>query len=280
MKSKTKIGWAGLVLSVCLMLAASGCSQLKARDQLNKGVSAYRAGQYQTSVEHFKRAVEFDPELINARLYLATAYSIQYVPGADTDENLRMGELAIEEFENVLATDPNNLNSIIGIAQLYFNMKRMDEAKEFRRRQISIAPSNPEELAEEELAELAGAYYAIGVVDWTLTYQPRMALKVRLGLRGDQPFPRAALRADLTERNMPLIEEGMENLNKAIELRPDYDDAMAYLNLLYRERADLVDTDEEREELLATADMWIAKTLEIKKARAEEEESERSQAGG
>ena len=280
MKSKTKIGWAGLVLSVCLMLAASGCSQLKARDQLNKGVSAYRAGQYQTSVEHFKRAVEFDPELINARLYLATAYSIQYVPGADTDENLRMGELAIEEFENVLATDPNNLNSIIGIAQLYFNMKRMDEAKEFRRRQISIAPSNPEELAEEELAELAGAYYAIGVVDWTLTYQPRMALKVRLGLRGDQPFPRAALRADLTERNMPLIEEGMENLNKAIELRPDYDDAMAYLNLLYRERADLVDTEEEREELLATADMWIAKTLEIKKARAEEEESERSQAGG
>jgi tetratricopeptide (TPR) repeat protein len=280
MKSKTKIGWAGLVLSVCLMLAASGCSQLKARDQLNKGVSAYRGGQYQTSVEHFKRAVEFDPELINARLYLATAYSIQYVPGADTDENLRMGELAIEEFENVLATDPNNLNSIIGIAQLYFNMKRMDEAKEFRRRQISIAPSNPEELAEEELAELAGAYYAIGVVDWTLTYQPRMALKVRLGLRGDQPFPRAALRADLTERNMPLIEEGMENLNKAIELRPDYDDAMAYLNLLYRERADLVDTEEEREELLATADMWIAKTLEIKKARAEEEEAERSQAGG
>ena len=44
MKSKTKIGWAGLVLSVCLMLAASGCSQLKARDQLNKGVSAYRLG--------------------------------------------------------------------------------------------------------------------------------------------------------------------------------------------------------------------------------------------
>ena len=267
MKSKTTSGWVGLIFFVGLMLAASGCNQLKARDQLNKGVSAFRAGQYQTSVEHFKRAVEFDPELINARLYLATAYSIQYVPGADTDENLRMGELAIQEFESVLAADSNNLDSIVGIAQLYFNMKRMDEAKEFRRRQISIDPSNPE------------AYYAIGVIDWTLTYQPRMALKVRLGLRGDQPFPRAAFRADLTERNMPLIDEGMENLNKAIELRPDYDDAMAYLNLLYRERADLVDTEEEREEFLATADMWIAKTLEIKKARAEEE-AEQAQAGG
>jgi len=267
MKSKTTIGWTGLVFAVCLMLTASGCNQLKARDQLNKGVSAYQARQYQAAIEHFKRAVEFDPELVNAQLYLATAYSIQYVPGADTEENLRIGELAIEEFEKVLVGDPNNLDSITGIAQLYFNMKRMDEAKEFRRKQISIDPTNPE------------AYYAVGVIDWTLTYQPRMALKVRLGLRADQPFPRAALREDLTERNMPLIDEGMENLNKAIELRPDYDDAMAYLNLLYRERADLVDTEEEREELLTTADTWIAKTLDIKKARAAEE-AEKTQAGG
>ena len=260
MNSKTRLGWTGLLFAVCLMLTASGCNQLKARDQLNKGVSAYRAGQYQVAIEHFKRAVEFDPELVNAQLYLATAYSIQYVPGADTDENLRIGELAIEEFEKVLADDPNNLDSIIGIAQLYFNMKRMDEAKEFRRKQISIDPTNEE------------AYYAIGVIDWTLTYQPRMALKVRLGLRADQPFPRKEFREELTERNNPLIDEGMENLNKAIELRPDYDDAMAYLNLLYRERADLVDTEEEREEFLAAADTWIAKTLEIKKARAESEQ--------
>ena len=28
-------------------------------------------------------------------------------------------------------------------------------------------------------------------------------------------------------------------LQKALQLRPDYDDAMAYLNLIYRERGDL-----------------------------------------
>lgn len=268
MNSKTTLGWTGLLLAVCLMLTASGCNQLKARDQLNKGVSSYRAGQYQVAIEHFKRAVEFDPELVNAQLYLATAYSIQYVPGVDTEENLRIAELAIEEFEKVLADDPNNLDSITGIAQMYFNMKRMDEAKEFRRKQISIDPTNEE------------AYYAIGVIDWTLTYQPRMALKVRLGLRADEPFPRKEFREELTERNNPLIDEGMENLNKAIELRPDYDDAMAYLNLLYRERADLMDTEEEREELLTIADTWVAKTLDIKKVRAEAEAAERARAGG
>jgi hypothetical protein len=44
---------------------------------------------------------------------------------------------------------------------------------------------------------------------------------------------------------------------------------MAYLNLLYREKADLVETPAEREELLKTADSWMDKSMEIKKARAQ-----------
>ena len=40
-------------------------------------------------------------------------------------------------------------------------------------------------------------------------------------------------------KNTPMVEEGMQMLNKAIELRPDYDDAMAYLNLMWREKADI-----------------------------------------
>jgi len=265
MNSTKMIGWGGFFVIACLLLVAGGCSQLKARDELNKGVAAYKAAQYQVAIEHFKRAVGLDPTLVNARLYLATAYATQYVPGVDTEENLQIGEQAVVEFQNVLAENPANLDSITGIAQLYFNMKRMDEAKEFRRKQIGLDPTNPE------------AYYAVGVIDWTLTYQPRMELKARLGLRPDAPFQREQDREALAERNVPLIEEGMENLNKAIEIRPDYDDAMAYLNLLFREKADVADTPEEREELLKTADMWIERTLAIKKARAEEAAEE---AGG
>ena len=35
------------------------------------------------------------------------------------------------------------------------------------------------------------------------------------------------------------VEEGMQMLVKALEFHPDYGDAMACMNLLYRERADL-----------------------------------------
>ena len=42
---------------------------------------------------------------------------------------------------------------------------------------------------------------------------------------------------------------------------------MAYVNLLYRERADLHESDELREEDIQQADTWMEKALEIKKAR-------------
>ena len=67
--------------ALLLALAACGCSRLKARDHLNKGVQDYRNAQFQLAIMHFKEAVRLDPTLLNARLYLATAYAQQFVPG-------------------------------------------------------------------------------------------------------------------------------------------------------------------------------------------------------
>ena len=95
------------VLAVLLVLfSAVGCSKLRARDQLNKGVQAYKNAKYEDAIEHFKNAVELDPSLINARLYLATAYAQQYIPGADSPENNRFAEQAIDVFKQVLALHP------------------------------------------------------------------------------------------------------------------------------------------------------------------------------
>ena len=56
-----------------VIIASTGCDKLKARDQLNKGVTAYKNSKYEEAIDHFQKAVSFDPSLINARLYLATA---------------------------------------------------------------------------------------------------------------------------------------------------------------------------------------------------------------
>ncbi len=74
--------WLGGTVAV-----ATGCEKLKARDHLNKGVQAFKNAKYTQAVDHFKEAVQLDPEFPTARLYLATAYMSQYIPGAESPEN-------------------------------------------------------------------------------------------------------------------------------------------------------------------------------------------------
>src|ERR1700740_2511861 len=85
-----------LAALLILVLSVSGCSKLRARDLLNKGVAAFKNAQFDTAVEDFKEAKEKDPDLLNARLYLATAHASQYIPGAPSPDNIRHGAEAIQ----------------------------------------------------------------------------------------------------------------------------------------------------------------------------------------
>jgi tetratricopeptide (TPR) repeat protein len=243
-----------------LVLTAAGCDRLRARDQLNKGVAAYKNARYEQAIENFKNAVALDDSLKNAKLYLATAYAQQYIPGVDSPENLQNATSAIDQYKSVLQQDPKNVNSIKGIAYLYLQMKKFEDAKDYYRKAVALDPNDPE------------AYYSVGVIDWTQAYQPRMEERAKIGLRPDEPLKDKKLCAKLRDENGNVIQDGLDNLNKAIQLRQDYDDAMAYLNLLYREEADReCDQPEQRASDLKTADEWVDKTMAAKKAKAQKQ---------
>jgi tetratricopeptide (TPR) repeat protein len=256
---------AGVLLA---LLASIGCGKLRARDQLNKGVMAYKNAKYEEAIDHFQQAVALDPNLINAKMYLATAFAQQYIPGADTPDNNKMAEQAIEQYQHVLdmnAARDQKVNAAKGVAYLYLNMKKFDLAKKYYRMAGDLDPNDPE------------PYYSVGVIDWTACYQPRMEERAKLGLKPDENLnaknkDQKKACSELKAKNEPLITEGIDSLNKAIQLRPDYDDAMAYLNLMYREKAD-VECDDlaARQEDLKTADHWVDQTLITKKAKAEKQ---------
>src|SRR5271156_4678100 len=148
-----------------LLLSATGCDKLRARDQLNKGVASYKNARYEEAINHFQQAVSLDPSLLNARMYLATAFAQQYIPGVDSPDNLNMANQAIEQYQKVLDANPareQKVNSAKGIAYLYLNMKRFDDAKKYYRQASDVDPNDPE------------PYYSVGVIDWTASYQPRM----------------------------------------------------------------------------------------------------------
>jgi tetratricopeptide (TPR) repeat protein len=245
-----------------------GCSKLRARDQLNKGVGSYKNAKYEEAISHFQQAVEMDPSLLNARLYLATAYAQQYIPGADTPDNNRNAEQAIDQFKQVLDQHPGRdqqITSLKGIASLYFNMKKLDMAKEYHKKVAELDPNDPE------------TYYSIGVIDWTEAYQPRMEERAKLGLKPDQPLnvkdkDQRKVCDALSAKSADTVKDGIDNLNKALQLRPDYDDAMAYMNLMYREKADIECEDPAaRAQDLKIADEWVDKTMATKKAKAEKQ---------
>src|SRR6201998_3518139 len=157
----------GALAAMCLLaLGASGCAKLKARDLLNKGVAAFKNGQSDAAIEDFKEAKDADPELLNARLYLATAYASLYIPGAPSQENLQRGNQAVAEFKEVLDKDPNNLSAIDVIGAILFQMggqpfdpKKFEESKTYHQKHIQLKPEDPE------------PYYWLGLIDWTLAFR-------------------------------------------------------------------------------------------------------------
>ncbi len=252
-----------------LLLSSAGCRklfhQLKARDQLNKGVGAFRNAQFQAAINYFQTAVTLDPTLLNARLYLATAYAQQYIPGGDSAENIKVGQQAIDVFEDVLKLDPNNVTAIASIAQIYYNMRKFDKAKDYQRRRQQISPNDPE------------PYYWIGVIDWATCYPRRMQARKDLNLTAPKdpnkpdvlpPLPEKA-RAQLESDNSALVEEAITALQKAIELKPNDIDAMTYLNLMYREKSDFEADSNARQADLNLADELMQKALGIRKEAAE-----------
>jgi tetratricopeptide (TPR) repeat protein len=262
--------------AVALALFSSvGCNKLRARDQLNKGVESFKNNHYEQAIDHFQQAVNLDPALINARMYLATAYVSQYIPGVDSPDNLRTADEAIKEYQTVIDANPSRdqkVNAAKGIAYLYLNEKKWDDAKKYYRMASDLDPNDPE------------PYYSVGVIDWTACYQPRIEARNTLGMKPEEnlnPKNKEQMKvcSELKVKNAASIQEGIDTLNKAIQIRPDYDDAMAYLNLMYREKAD-VECDDlaARAEDLKTADHWVDETLRVKKVKAEK--AEQSQGGG
>ena len=245
--------------------------QRQAREALNRGVQNFKNGQSEEAISEFARAKQLDPQLLNGRLYLATAYASLYIPGAPSEENRQKGEAAIAEFRGVLILQPENLSAIDGIGSLLFQMagtsgfdaNMMQESKSFHQRHSQISPQDPE------------PYYWVGVTDWTLAFRANGLYRARynLSVHGkelaeDEPLP-PEVRYEYAREYEPTIEEGIESLQRAIQLRPEYDDAMAYLNLMYRRKADIVETKEQRDELMKMADDLLDRIKELKQKRIE-----------
>jgi Tfp pilus assembly protein PilF len=241
-----------------LAFVSAGCQKLRARDNLNKGVQAFKASKFSEAVDYFKQATDLDPEFVTARLYLAMAYMSQWIPGAESAENSKFAASALDQFQKVLAQDPKDKIATASIASIYFNQKDFDKAEEWNRKMIALDANSKE------------AYYTLGVIAWTRWVKVDLEERTKMGMKRDDPGPLKdkKVKAALKPKWMPVLDQGIQDMKKALEIDPNYDEAMAYMNLLIRYRADLVDTPEEYKKESEIADNWVNKSMETQKANA------------
>jgi tetratricopeptide (TPR) repeat protein len=192
------------------------------------------------------------------------------VPNLMTPENIALAQKAIDGFNAVLVKDPTDLTALKQIASIDRNIQKFDEAKQYELKVIAVAPNEPE------------AYYIVGFVDWTLAYKNAVTILAADGLtddgNGNKKMTKGAC-AKIQAANAPLIDEGLKYLDKAVDLNPNYDDAMQYIQLTYRRKSDLeCPNDAARKADLDQADTWTQRAIGARKTN--ELEKEKKAGGG
>lgn len=260
----------GSIALLLLLAGTTGCAKLQARDQLVKGVQEFKAGHYENAINRFQESVRLDPTYTPAQTYLATAYSYQVQPNNNTPQNLAVAQKALDGFNQVLEHNANDVDAWRQIASIDRNVMNFDKSRQDELKVIELAPKDAE------------AHYSVGVVDFQKADKNATELlkanKITDDLQGNVKMP-PKICTQLSSENTPLLNSSMQYLDQAVDINPNYDDAMQYLNLALRRKADTeCSNDAARKADIAKADDWVHRAMGA--AKANEAAKERANSGG
>jgi TonB family protein len=241
-------------LAVCAVIASSVALTARAQGGaqaiLKQAEAAYNRGVYQQSVELFENAVRVDPSSVKAKLLLANA-----ILRADITQAPR----ARQQYVDALGLEAGNKQALQGLMLIDTNAKQFASAREWALKAIQADATDK------------AAYYTIGFIDWSLTYPDYASARLAAGMKPQDSgiIPNADLRQKVRTEHGAQIEDGFRVLQIAIQLDPNYSDAMAYMNLLYRIAAGIADTPAQSADAVAKADSWVTQALDAKRRMAQ-----------
>jgi tetratricopeptide (TPR) repeat protein len=261
---KAKAPYLTCFVALVVVILTIGCNAYKARREMDQGRKEYRAANFQAAAEHFKAASALDDTWLAAKLNLAAAYrAIAPAPGLSAPEAARFGEQAIETYQKVLEKDPRNMDALKGIGCVAMDMKKFDQAADFRKKVLALNATDPE------------SYLWLGVVDWSAVNEDMRAQKTKIGLGPDDPFTGNENDKQVCEQvrstDGARVAEGMQMLQTAIDKRPEYDDAMFFLILVLWQKTDMQCGDLKAwDEYRRLSDQWVDRGFAARKRKIED----------
>ena len=280
----SRVGITGIIvfLSIGLLTNCTFYNQIKSRQDLVDGASAYKNRQFEEARELFRDAISRDPngetqEGRTAQVFLARTLHSEYIANRGQREK---AEQAITEYQKVLQRDISDQSSFKAVANLYENLQMQDQWLAWVTERANNT-SVPAEHRAEALVTLAARKYTCAneISDTEATKKT-----VKKDGKDVYQFTKPASPEEF-ERLKQCAAEGLELVNKAVELAPNSDSAWSYKANLLGQQARIAEMDgntAEQERLKDEADQakerFIALNEEKKKREAEEEARKKAEA--
>ncbi|MDP1569517.1 MAG: tetratricopeptide repeat protein [Vicinamibacterales bacterium] len=216
------------------------------------------------AIEHYKLAADQlgdNPSL--QRL------SLEYLVAAYGPNKLNDPTLAEPVVIKMIEIEPNEPSNYFALAKIYEDSGEYELAEETFTRARDARPNDP-----TVYMQLAGYYNRQGEFDRTIE-----ALGQRVAIEPNNPeahYTVATYYWDKAFRDfrlqdaekMDLVLRGIESVDKAIAIRDDYMEAIAYKNLLLRLQANLERNPARQQALLKEADTLRDRATELRKQKA------------
>jgi tetratricopeptide (TPR) repeat protein len=259
-----------MALSLSL-LTLGGCRKIQARMEIRDANDAYTREEWATALQHYKKAEELDNSFPELDRMIGYSLIGLYVPEDKSVANVKNADAAAVKLRQYLAKKPEDRIAREALINLYLNADRITEAIGYFQEWLKTHPNDL-----EAVRSVATLYAKQGDFNQSLNWYAKITM---LDARNPEAFYTYGVvcyekiaknpPADIGER-LAIIEKGKVALQRAIQLKADYFEAMVYYSLLFRQQAPLETDPVKQQQLVAEANRIRDEAIAIvRKKKAE-----------
>ncbi len=136
-----------IFLALAVLVTATSCEKLKVNNlqanyHFKKANNLFREGKYRNAVAEYELALKYRPDLVQAYRYIGESYKQLYKPGVQTPLNKEFETKALEALTKALEIDPNNIEIIYSLGDMYDKLRKFEEAEKLYLRILELDPQN------------------------------------------------------------------------------------------------------------------------------------------
>jgi tetratricopeptide (TPR) repeat protein len=271
---------AGVAWVVAVLAAGSGCGVLQERQQMDRANKLFAAKKYEQAIPIYQGILKKDPGDWSANYYLAMSWMAQFHPASTHPKDAEIKKQAVTTLEKLMTLPPPTPQDMAKVENYYLSLLTSagdnDQAIAFLEKKIQKAPTD-----RELMGQLAQLQAKAGNFDESLKWYEKIA---ELDPKTKTNWYTVAVlcweksnKDGLTispDERTGIIQRGIDSIDKALAIDPEYTEAIAYKNLLYREKADALSKagkDKEAQEAFAESQRLRDQAMQLmqkKKAEA------------